>query len=460
MRRDPVWLHWAIGSARSWRDIESLVPETGIDIVDSDHRGLLEYIVSLNLLAEDSRAGLDADLLVKQRSILDGLLEYTKQHFAREERLIAMLGAPNLERQEREHERITEAVRERVADFAAGRLTVSPELRRSVFGWIVDHISGTDYETFKLTSLVETFSRTKSWEDIRYIIRSTGVDHLDEQHRALVDAILAAARALRDCAEATGASGKAEACGEKSPGELRDLVATAFGEMVGVCRRHFADEEAFMLRFGLRGQEAQRTSHALFLARVECIADEAAQDSFDVEGSRTLARELIVWIADHVNNLDHESFHQDDWLTRALESRPPEELRALVRSTGNAKVDSDHLEFLERASDFCALLREGAGPAEALAASFDGLVGYAARHFSDEESLFPASAMSRVSRHRDEHAIILKTLKEYRSRLAEGRIGAASAVKGAVLGWWVHHTNGMDIDTFGSAAMGGPSHVA
>jgi len=127
MKHEAAWLHWAMGSARSWRDISSLVPETGIDMIDSDHRILLEFAVSLNLLAEDAAEGFSEELLGRQRSLLQALQEYTHYHFQREEHFIQATGAPNLNLQQSEHSRIIQSLDAISHDFASGRLSVSSE---------------------------------------------------------------------------------------------------------------------------------------------------------------------------------------------------------------------------------------------------------------------------------------------------------------------------------------------
>lgn len=445
MRRDPAWLRWAIGSARDWRDIAALVPETGIDLVDTDHRCLLQFVVDLNLLAEDCRAGLAPELLVRQRALLEGLLEYTRSHFSREEALILRFGAPNLERQRAEHGEIVAALDGMVADFAAGRLTVSPELRRAVFNWMATHIAGSDYETFLLANLEGAFARARSWEDIRLILRSTGVDAMDREHRDLVEAILAATEAL---GRAAGGQG-----------ETSLSVRSRFEQLDSVCRKHFSDEEAFMLDFGIPGVEAQREAHGKFLSRVEGFLEAAAHGPGSPEDARELSRELISWIVEHVNKLDYEAFRKGDWRTRAFETRPAAELAKLIRLTGYELVDAQHLEFTRCVEAFGAELRRPGSDVSVLARSFDDLIEFAARHFAYEETVFPPDAKLIGMRHKAEHAALLSTLRAYRERLAQRRLGAADAVKGVVLGWWVHHTNTVDVETLGSAVMGGGAHA-
>ena len=431
---DPAWIRWSTGSARSWRDIAALVPETGIDMVDSDHRALLEYSVALNLLAEDAGSGFSEELLDRQRSLLAGLMDLSKRHFEREEQFIQAIGAPNLERQRREHAAIVEFLQERTADFASGRVSVSPELRQAVFSWIVDHISGTDMETFLLVNLTSKFESADRWTDLRGIIRTTSVDSMDADHRRLVGAILAAAGALRD-------------------GRDDEIFRDRLAYLSKVARQHFSDEEAFMLRYGVAGIEEQRAAHQGFLAGLE---SRAAVVGLTGAAAARFSGELLAWVADHVNRLDYEVFRKGDWQARAFETKDAADLIPLIRATGNPQVDADHRNFIALAADFGETLSADEKDWSAIRVErFDRLISFASGHFTSEERLFPAGSETKTPRHRDEHHDILAALKAYRERLVEGRIGATSAARSVLIGWWANHTNGTDIETFGSSAMEG-----
>lgn len=335
-------------------------------------------------------------------------------------------------------------------DFLEGRLTVSPGLRRAVFSWIVDHIEGTDYETFRSADFSPLFAAARRWDDLWELIRSTGVDSIDAEHHVIVDAILEAVSALRSDRRTGPGPGTAE----------------RFAALLSVCERHFSHEEALMERLGIPGLPRQRENHGTFLSRLRELAACSSEFDCDLPGAESLARELLAWLADHVNRLDVDSFSGGDWLVEAFETRPAEDLYGLVRATGEPLVDSQHLEFVRLASAFgAALLEQGAGqpgrgPSKTLEKNFEGLVAYAGRHFADEETRFPKDAVGIVQRHREEHRALLSGLSGYRDALREGRIRGASAARGLVLGWWIRHTNGIDIDTFGSAGMGGGQHVA
>lgn len=437
MKPESAWQRWAMGTARSWRDIQGLLRETGIDMVDADHRVLLEYAVKINLLAEDVGAGFSEELLDRQRELLQALQDYTIFHFEREEQFIQAVGAPNLELQKSEHARIIRSLEERSGDFKSGRVTVSPDLRRSIFLWIIDHISGTDYETFRLANLEKAFASARSWQEVRRILRATGVDALDHQHRLIVTAILRLSAALRDDADGPTLQGK-------------------ISRLIKLTEYHFTEEQAFMEKFSIAGVAEQAATHAEFLQRLGEIENAGNTMEFlPPKKKESFVHELMTWLVTHVNGMDYRDLRKSDWLPMAFETFPHEDLQPLIRSTGIQLVDSQHREFVERASafgDHVAACQKG-GSANVMLSSFDGLISYAEKHFKDEEVFFPEASTTRAYRHLEEHGSILKTLKDYRWRLSEGRIGAAAAIRSIIIGLWVTHTNGTDIDTLGSAVF-------
>lgn len=437
MKHEAAWLHWAMGSARSWRDISSLVPETGIDIVDSDHRILLEFAVNLNLLAEDAALGFSEELLERQRALLHALQEYTKYHFEREESLIQEIGARNLDLQRTEHAQIMQSLDEISHDFASGRLSVSSELRRSIFAWIVDHISNSDIETFRLANLEGALSKACSWFDVRGIFRSTGVDSLDSQHRSLVNGILDLSTALR----------------EKS--DIKVLGAK-YESLSKITHDHFAFEEAFMEKYGIEGLQEQKSLHAAFLERLHGFSADLAESSGKTIDAEAIIHELMTWLVEHVNGQDYSDFRRRAWLIPVFETRTAEDLTPLIRRTGIAEVDSAHQEFIGKATAFGdSVARYKGGTTDVMTRQFDDLIAFAERHFQDEEGRFPKSASLINQKHRNEHSAILQALNAYKLNFAEGRIGAATASRSILLKWWINHTNATDIETLGSAVFDG-----
>ncbi|MBT0665913.1 bacteriohemerythrin [Geobacter pelophilus] len=105
--------------------------------MDSEHQRLIDMINNLYIAMREGR-GKDAI-----GSILDELIEYTKTHFAHEEKLMKESGYPGYEDQKRAHESLINKVVEIHARFKAGN-ALSQEIMTFLKDWLINHIQGMD----------------------------------------------------------------------------------------------------------------------------------------------------------------------------------------------------------------------------------------------------------------------------------------------------------------------------
>ena len=113
----------------------------GVASIDEEHKKLIALI---NELHDAMIAGRGKDVVGK---VLDGLVDYTKKHFALEERLFAQTGYPAAAEHKRAHDELTQQVVEIQEKFRSGKtITISMEVMNFLKDWLVDHILGTDQQ--------------------------------------------------------------------------------------------------------------------------------------------------------------------------------------------------------------------------------------------------------------------------------------------------------------------------
>lgn len=112
--------------------------ETGIELVDSQHRGLFEAV---NKLADSFKAGNAPNQVVES---LDFLVAYTVEHFQAEEGFMRDEGYPGLAEHAEEHARLMRQVRELQVKCVAGR-PVTMDVTIFLADWLTTHISGSDF---------------------------------------------------------------------------------------------------------------------------------------------------------------------------------------------------------------------------------------------------------------------------------------------------------------------------
>ena len=111
----------------------------GIAVVDADHKKLVSMV---NDLYDAVSAGKGADQMGK---ILDGLIDYTKSHFAREETFFAQHNYPESAAHKREHAELTRQVLDVQAKYKAGATsTLSLQVLNFLKDWLLKHIQGSD----------------------------------------------------------------------------------------------------------------------------------------------------------------------------------------------------------------------------------------------------------------------------------------------------------------------------
>ncbi len=119
-----AYLHWS-------SDLD-----TGIDVIDKQHRRIVDYLNELN------EANDTGDTTVTNH-VLKELVDYTLTHFAFEEELQEKANYPFL----KAHKRVHEIFTKRVAEFQQRALAgenVAPEVLSMLKIWLVNHIKGDD----------------------------------------------------------------------------------------------------------------------------------------------------------------------------------------------------------------------------------------------------------------------------------------------------------------------------
>ena len=110
----------------------------GIREIDTQHQKLIDLI---NDLYAGMRSG---QATATMGQLLDKLAEYTVFHFGHEEKLFDQHNYPETAAHKQLHKKLTQSVLDYIADFKAGKATVSNDLMDFLRDWLIKHIKGTD----------------------------------------------------------------------------------------------------------------------------------------------------------------------------------------------------------------------------------------------------------------------------------------------------------------------------
>ena len=119
-----------------WRD-EFLI---GHEQIDQQHRQLFGLLDQLY----DAVCSGQGESVVE--SIVDELSAYTREHFVTEEALMRELCVPALALHQRDHQRLLDAVQQKLATLRQGGKVVSIELLEFMNQWLGQHILKSDLQ--------------------------------------------------------------------------------------------------------------------------------------------------------------------------------------------------------------------------------------------------------------------------------------------------------------------------
>jgi len=126
--------HFRLAKALEWD--ESFA--TGVSSFDNEHKVLFKMVNDLH------------DAMQQKRSreavgqILNGLAEYTVNHFAAEERAFSQTNYPSETEHKQHHKKLVDQVVELIGKYSSGETVLSQDIITFLQNWLVDHIKGVD----------------------------------------------------------------------------------------------------------------------------------------------------------------------------------------------------------------------------------------------------------------------------------------------------------------------------
>jgi len=118
----------------SWDDELSV----GIETIDDDHKKLLTLINNLQTAVFYPTGE------AFERQALDELVDYTKYHFEREEKMMLDNGYPDIEAHKKQHEEMIAKLGGFLAAYEKDREATVDDLTTFLKEWLLNHIAGTD----------------------------------------------------------------------------------------------------------------------------------------------------------------------------------------------------------------------------------------------------------------------------------------------------------------------------
>jgi hemerythrin len=108
--------------------------------IDDQHKKLIGLVGRLNDAMREGKGKQTLD------DVLRNLIQYTKTHFAAEERLMKTHGYPDFESHRAKHQALTDKVAHIYREYQDGKATITLEVMNFMENWVDRHIMGTDQQ--------------------------------------------------------------------------------------------------------------------------------------------------------------------------------------------------------------------------------------------------------------------------------------------------------------------------
>ena len=118
----------------AWKDTYNI----GVQEIDAQHRRLFSLADELHT-AMNSGKGKDV-----MATVFQNLINYTKTHFAAEERLMQRCNYPNYAAHKAQHDEMTRKVLQLQRDYQGGNALITIDVMQFLSAWLRQHIGDSD----------------------------------------------------------------------------------------------------------------------------------------------------------------------------------------------------------------------------------------------------------------------------------------------------------------------------
>lgn len=430
------WITWKMQTSTTWADIEDVLKYINIDFIDYDHKTLVEYALKLNKVIDQLEETFAIELVNETKTLLFELYDYAVMHFNREELFMDKYHLPAIDEHKREHARILKMLKNAIDDFNKGKIKVSQQLKEQVMDWLIKHINVVDYAYFDIENWSKNLVGASDWNEVKAIIRLTGIKDIDEQHQIFTSMAI-------------------EIMSNISNNHSPDFIRSEFERFKAYALFHFDYEESFMKQFDISETAEHLELHNYFIDQLDIFPEQIIKDPPQLDHLKSW---ILTWWINHINSTDKETFLYKKWAYNLIENaKTIDDVSFLLRRTNITEIDKDHLHLMEVTLHLNKVIEnyqsqgidfQSAEVKVEIISLFREIYDIAFYHFEREKKIMQKNQSKDTKRHLEEHRIILKKFNDIRINYIEDRLYISSNIKTMILEWWIEHTNTVDFTTF------------
>lgn len=278
---------------------------------------------------------------------------------------------------------------------------------------------------------------SKKWSDIEAIIKNTGIDFVDQDHRTLVKYALNLNKVLDQHDKAYSI-------------ELIKETDNLLMDIYKYTKEHFSREEKFMDKYDLPNQEDHKYEHDRILRMLENVLSDFKHGKVNI--TRHLKLHIMEWLLHHINVVDVDYFKVKNWGNNIDNADNWQDVKEIIKLIGNEMIDHQHEEMTKLALDVIAQLHYK-NDIHFIDEQCDRLLKYARYHFSCEAELMEKYQIKDKEKHMKIHDVFLNLINEHREKIKKDP-SSILEMKKSIITWWIEHINKTDADYFSFSKWG------
>lgn len=284
-----------------------------------------------------------------------------------------------------------------------------------------------------------TMQTARTWEDLAGIIKSTGIQDIDNDHKRMIIYALSVNKLI-------------DQMGQKDIAlDIINQQEDLLNRFLRITEEHFQREEEIIKKYNLKGLDVQEEQHSKILKMLRKAIKDFKNGRITV--TQNLKLDLLDWVVTHINEIDYKTFKVGNLRQMISRAENWEDLNIIVQDTGLAKVDEQHREIIACSIDISKISNhylEDKGNKvlhQILKDKMDDLKKLVNIHFKAEEDFMLRRNIPQYEEQRKQHEKFYAILSSGRLQLESGNF-KKDHFHDSILSWWINHINGIDFQTF------------
>ncbi|MFK7826082.1 MAG: hemerythrin family protein [Oligoflexales bacterium] len=314
MIKDHVWNKWITHSARTYADIQDVVPQVELPSISTGHQQILERTLSIkDFIQSNSGKSINQKSVYECRRLISELLDYATLFFDYEDKLLRELQVPTAREHITAHRELEHVISEVLNRFVHGKIGLSSDLYISLLDTILDHIRTIDVPSYRISNLKKFLNQEHTYDSLRPALKLSGIQLIDAPIYSVTSNILLAISDKKSKPEA-----------------LRETVLSSLKEYIST-------EEQFLKECNnISNFSQQQTEHEELI--------EVAEDSESENDFKALLQQWLY----HTNLLDFETHNFKNWSKITLQvTEELDDIEHIFKICKHDIMASHHKEILE-----------------------------------------------------------------------------------------------------------------